>query len=658
MNAPALVTIQQSKRAPLRLPPEIRRVVVVLIQPTQYDDQGFPHRYRRVVVPSNSVGVMNALTNQALRSLALTVPVETYVFEDRIEAHADRLAALYRRFPEPGTQLIVGFVGVQTGQFPRARDLMDRWQRVGATCVIGGFHVSGSISTMLDGVVDPRRPGIPCPKRMPEEIQEIMDRGVVVFHGEAEGAWATVLSDILQRKQQPLYRGGQPDLSDAPMPEFPEGYFESSFATPVRTIDTCRGCPFTCSFCEIINVQGRKSRPRSPEKILDYVKSICEREGGAAFFFTDDNFARNKRWEELLDGLILLRQQGYKIRFMLEADLACYKIPRFIDKLAQAGCEQIFMGVESMNPKNLADASKIQNHVDAFEALWRQCHEHNIMVHAGYIVGFDHDTPASVPRDVKELHRRGVDFASFFIKTLLRGSEDYARAVANGIEVDPDFSKLDSFHVTTDHPVMTREQWIQAYLDAWRTFYSKENMIESLKRFRTPERRRLLLSYLLWARWSFAAERVHHMIAGFYRTRSYTDRSATAPALSRLRFSLQECGRLLRYSRLIATEFYVFQHVVFEVEYAPAFMDKRKAAGDRIQSIGDWMRLTFTSTASHRCLHAFWRDYLQQRWLLMNPFNRRHLWVIPHVFTKIVYMLRGASLLPRALVASSESNSA
>ncbi|HMJ12123.1 MAG TPA: radical SAM protein, partial [Polyangiaceae bacterium] len=505
----------------VRLPESVRRIVVVLIQPTQYDDRGFPHRYRRVVVPSNSVGVMNALTKQAVASLQIDVPVETYLFEDRIEEHSRRLAALYRRFPEAGTRVIVGLVGVQTGQFPRARDLVERWQRIGATCVIGGFHVSGSISTMYDGVVDPRRPGIPCPRRMPDEIQELMDRGVSVFHGESETAWTGVLSDILNDRQQPLYRGGQPDLTDAPMPEFPEGYFDGCFATHVRTIDTCRGCPFTCSFCEIINVQGRKSRSRPPEKILAWVRGICEAEGGVALFFTDDNFARNKRWEELLDGLIGLRREGYDIRFMIEADLACYKIPRFIQKLAAAGCEQVFMGVESMNPENLAGASKVQNHVDTFEALWKTCHEHEIMVHAGYIVGFDNDTPSSVLQDVAELHRRGVDFASFFIKTLLRGSEDYARAIANGVEVDPDFSKLDSFHVTTAHPRMTREEWIQAYIDAWRQFYTKEHMIESLRRFKSPERRKLLLSYLFWARWSFAAERVHHMIAGFYRTRSF-----------------------------------------------------------------------------------------------------------------------------------------
>jgi radical SAM superfamily enzyme YgiQ (UPF0313 family) len=568
-----------------RLPESVRRIVVVLIQPTQYDDRGFPHRYRRVVVPSNSVGVMNALTKGALESLGVDVPVETYLFEDRIEQHARRMSALYRRFPEEGTRLIVGLVGVQTGQFPRARDLAERWQQAGATCVIGGFHVSGSISTMYDGVVDPRRPGIPCPRRMPSEIQEIMDQGVVVFHGESETAWAGVLSDILQGCQQPLYRGGQPDLTDAPMPEFPEGYFEGAFATRVRTIDTCRGCPFTCSFCEIINVQGRKSRARPPEKILSWVRGICEAEGGVALFFTDDNFARNRRWEELLDGLGQLRREGYAIKFMIEADLACYKIPRFIEKLAAAGCEQIFMGVESMNPQNLAQASKVQNHVDAFEALWKHCHEHDIMVHAGYIVGFDHDTPESVLRDVAELHRRGVDFASFFIKTLLRGSEDYARAVAAGVEVDPDFSKLDSFHVTTAHPRMTRTEWENTYVEAWRHFYTKEHMIAALRRFKTPERRRLLLSYLFWARWSFAAERVHHMIAGFYRTRSYDDRRLGAPELSRYRFWGEECVRVARYLPLLVSELDCFRQVIFAVEYAPRLAGKRKAAERRLQSI-------------------------------------------------------------------------
>jgi hypothetical protein len=153
------------------------------------------------------------------------------------------------------------------------------------------------------------------------------------------------------------------------------------------------------------------------------------------------------------------------------------------------------------------------------------------------------------------------------------------------VSVDPDFSKLDSFHVTTDHPRMTRREWENTYLEAWRTFYTKENMIASLQRFTLPERRKLLLSYLFWARWSFAAERVHHMIAGFYRVRSYQDRSPSAPPLSYARFVFQDSLRIARYVPLLLSELRCFQEIVFAVEYAPRLRARRAALIERARAL-------------------------------------------------------------------------
>ena len=179
---------------PIDLPAGLKRVVVVLIKPTSYDDDGYPFRFLRGVLPSNSLAIMYALTRDALaKALPSSVEVEIYAYEDAIKNHAGKLKRLMARFPEEGTKLIVGMVAVQSAQFPRACDLLDRWQSHGAACVIGGFHVSGSISTMLDGIDDPKRPAIPSPHTMPSEIQELSDKGVIMFHAEAEEQWAGVL---------------------------------------------------------------------------------------------------------------------------------------------------------------------------------------------------------------------------------------------------------------------------------------------------------------------------------------------------------------------------------------------------------------------------------------------------------------------------------
>lgn len=632
-------------------PADLRRVVVVLVKPTHYDDDGFPYRFLRGVLPSNSLAAMNTLTRAALdRELPSHIAREVHVLEDGVESHARRLDRLLRRFPRPGTRLIVGLVGVQTAQFPRACDLIDRWQARGATCVIGGFHVSGAIATMLDGVEDPRRPDFPCPHTMPAEIQALLDRGVVVFHGEAEAVWADALRDIIAGQPKPLYRGGHVSLAEAPLPEYPDDYFDHSFVTAIRTFDTSRGCPFLCSFCSIINVHGRRARCRPPEAIVTRVAELCRQEGKARFFFTDDNFARNPRWEEILDGLIALRERGDDVEFLVQADLACNKVPRFLDKLSRAGCGQIFMGVESMNPANLAAAGKRQNHVEEYARVWSECQARGISVHAGYIIGFPHDTAESVAEDVAALMQMGADQASFFMLTPLTGCEDHARLVAAGADIDPDLSKQDSFHAVVDHPQMSRAEWQATYEKAWRTFYTVPQMLAALRRCPTRAARLDLLRNFMWNRWSVLTERTHPMIAGFYRLRPYQDRRSDAAPLSFARYLVSEVVRHLRYLPRFLAEFYLFQYLTFESDCAAAAerQPERRSVWQRTR---EWFGRTFGPAASRRWLNRFWIDYARKRWqLLWNPLP--HLRAMPFAFTEVIYTLRFACRLSRLVMAT------
>lgn len=651
--------------AAFAIAPGTRRVVVVLIKPTSYDDDGFPYSFARGVLPSNSLAALYALTRDELsRRLPPEIELEIHVFDEYVARNMNAHERLAGRFPEAGTMLIAGLVAVQTSQFPRACDLIRHWQARGATCVIGGFHVSGKITMMHDGVNDPNRKDIPCPRQMPEDLQALMDSGVLIFHGEAETLWGQALAEIIAGKPQPLYRGGRPAFRNAPLPEYPKGYFEGNFVTPIRTFDTSRGCPFACSFCTIINVQGRDPRERNPEAIVAEVRRLCEEEkrnnparrddpnykGSANFFFTDDNFARSHCWRPLLEGLAALRQEGCQINFMIEADLACGKDKTFIPLLAAAGGGQMFQGVESMNPANLAEAHKYQNKIEQFAQLWATCHEHGISIHAGYIVGFPHDTPESVQRDVQTLFDLGADQVSFFMLTPLPGSEDWIRAVVDGKPMDEDYNHYDSFHAVWEHPRMTCEEWLKTYEAAWRTFYTTANMITALKRFPRAEDRWSLIKNYLWYRWSFATERTHPMIAGFYKVRRYARRRPGAPPLSYPVFLLQEAWRHLRYLGRFLAEFYRFQHVVYETEFAPYLAERGEEFSGHLRGARDWARRTFGRIMTRRWLNQFWKDYGRQRWqLLINPLKYGwHLRMIPYAVTEVVYSIRFAWMMLRA----------
>lgn len=581
--------------------PRTENVEVVLIKPSCFDEDGYMLSGFRQGIASNSLNVLHRLTRVALNNiLPENVSFKLHVFDEGVARHFRRLRRLRKQFPKKGTKLIVGLVGVQSMQFERACQIARQWQKHGATVVIGGFHVTTTISTMFDGIEDKRH--MPCPHIMPEEVQAIMDKGVIVFHGAAEETWREALADIIKGNPKQLYRGKIPNLWQAPLPHISDLSGLRDYLGSTITINTSDGCVFLCSFCSIINQPGgRTMRSRDPKKVIAFVEEAYRLHGKVNVFFTDDNFARNPHWEGLLDGLIQLRARGHKISILVEADLACGSIPNFLEKLAASGCYQIFMGVESMNPKNLKEAHKWQNNVKGFRALWKRCHDLGISVHAGYIIGFKFDTPESVRADIQALKDFGVDIVSLFILSPVPGSEDHIRAVVGGKRMDKKLSRFSSFVPVTDHenPLITQEVWQGMYNDSWHQFYTADHMRACLERCKNKTQFRALQRVYLWYCWALFVENVHPMNSPFLKVRFYHERDPELSQIPYWKFCLKETWRYSKYFVGLMREAYRFQQVNLPIRSR---------------------------------LNSFWAKYAQKSWRLALPWNWDwHIRAIPRV---------------------------
>lgn len=623
------------------------RLAVLLIKPTTYDDRGFPLRFWKSVLPSNSLATMYGLTREVLERGDLPVSDWTVdVYDDAVWCQrVSDPEALIRKYGDGRTKVVVGMVGVQTNQFPRAVDLATRFRKAGAEVVFGGFHVSGSIGTLYDGIasMDKRRSDVPSPNAMPPEIERLWDDGIIVCHGEAEDVWEQILTDVLTGQPQRLYRGGRPDLQCAPMPEYPPDYFRGFF-TKMFTFDSGRGCPFACKFCSIINVQGRTMRHRDPQQVVDMIKALSERDGQAGFFITDDNFARNPHWEEVLDGFIQLRREGHEITFMIEADLASYRIKNFIPKLAEAGCSQVFLGMESVNQETLKDEGKAQNQVKNYVRLCEDLHAHGIGVHVGYIIGFPRDSRESILRDINTVQSIGVDQASFFILTPIPGSEDHVRAYTEGVDMDPDFNNYDSFHAVTDHPHMTREELREMMFTSFREFYRSRHLIAALRRI-NPDNYWGMFRNFLWYRNAALGEGTHPMMAGFWSKRSRTDMRPGRHETFR-QFACREFVFRLKYTGHLFREFYIFQHVYFESRWRDELSAGISGQFERARG---WWRHVWRRP-SRTWLNDFWIRYGRQKWrLLWKP--QWHLRMIPYAVTEIAYTFYFGAVIFRNLTA-------
>jgi hypothetical protein len=214
-------------------------------------------------------------------------------------------------------------------------------------------------------------------------------------------------------------------------------------------------------------------------------------------------------------------------------DALSWKIPRFVDKARRAGCTNVFIGMESLNPANLYAAGKRQNRVEEYRELIEAYRAAEISTHVACIIGFPHDTADSVRDDMRRLRLMvQPDHASFFMLVPLPGSQDHLAMLRRGEWMDPDFNAYDSNHAVARHPNLTAEEWKSVYLQAWRDFYSLENMSAVLQR--APHR--LYWNHLMrfmWYKNSILTEGRHPMMSGWFRRKSRTDRRPGWPVVSR-----------------------------------------------------------------------------------------------------------------------------
>lgn len=493
------------------------RFTFVMIKPSHYDDDGYVIQWAKSAIPSNTLAALYGIAEDCAERKVLgadvgidLVPID----ETNTRVHPERLAARIRR--DGGTGL-VGLVGVQSNQYPRALDLARRFRALGCQVCIGGFHVSGTLA-MLPGVQP--------------ELQEAIDMGVSLFAGEAEGRLDEVLLDAQAGAMKPIYNhmDDLPGMEGTPVPILPRERIGRT-AGRHTSFDSGRGCPFQCSFCTIINVQGRKSRYRTADDIERIVR-VNVAQGVNRFFITDDNFARNRNWEQIFDRLIALREgEGFDVKYIIQVDTLCHKIPNFIEKAGRAGVKRVFIGLENINPENLAAASKRQNRITEYRRMLQAWRSIGVLTYAGYILGFPADTPASIQRDIDIIKRElPVDLLEFFYLTPLPGSADHKTLYEKGVPMDADLNRYDLNHSTTGHPTMSRAELEQAYRDAWATYYSPEHVETILRRARASGISVGNTLFLcLWFYGCVTLEKIHPLEGGWWRKKARTDRRPGLP---------------------------------------------------------------------------------------------------------------------------------
>jgi len=553
----------------LMKPEPCRTIRIYFIKPSRYDEEGYVQYFRYGVQPNNTLTVLTAL-NEAFNkryAAARNVRLETVIWDETCDGivSPETITAIKEKAREDGVELLMGLAGVQSNQYPRGRDLALQFIAEGLPTMMGGFHVSG----------------------FHDSCRFLNECGITTVVGEAENIWGDIVEDFLRGDLQKHYtvtqgiraKTGQDDIivpliTDSLLPVLDDRYLTRFFNDSMTTLDTSRGCPFTCSYCSVKNVMGRTMRSREPDSVVSWVRDACRNHGIESLFLVDDDFFRSPRWEEILTGLVEVKKEYPKLSFMMQVDVdaSCYaniadgetetakhrRSRKFTELAAAAGCYQAFVGIESLNPDNLNFATKYQNtddrqhkwkieaaraHViDKYKRVVDNWHKVGVSVHAGYMLGFPFDGPDCGRVAAATLKKIGFDIVSFFIMTPLPGTEDQVRFTKEGSIIDWDFNQLDSQHVTLKHDKLDTESWLGAYRDAFKGFYSIPRLLHTIftvcaGRNLDAESRRAVLRQFTYYFFSYRQGR-HPMVGGIWPIRRRDVRRAAVTDDDARRFYL------------------------------------------------------------------------------------------------------------------------
>ncbi len=505
-----------------------------LIKPTRYDVDGYPIQWFRSSMPANTLACMHSLAQDAKSRQVLGPDVEirvTALDETCQRVVPEKIARQIRR---KGGRALIGFVGVQTNQFPRTIDLARRFRQQNLPVCIGGFHVSGCLSMLPE---------------TPPELIEAQELGISLFAGEAEDCrFDRVIRDAYAGSLAPVYDylNDMTDLTQAPVPHLPRDITRRNFLK-MTSFDLGRGCPYNCSFCCIINVQGRKSRFRTADSLEKIIRHNAAM-GFEDYFVTDDNLARNKNWKLFFNRLIKLRRkEGLSVSLIIQVDTLCHRIPQFIDKAVAAGVVNVFIGMENINPDNLAAVNKKQNKITEYRKMLLAWKKHPVVIYAGYIIGFPNDTPESVLRDVEVIKRElPIDILNATILTPIPGSADHRDRLAAGVWMDPDLNKYNLANRVTHHPKMTDEEFDRLYQDVFRSYFTFDHMVTILKRMRALNSQKRLNTILPLSMYGseFVRDCNNGYEYGFFRMKFRKERQSGMPIENPIPFYLKYAGEL------------------------------------------------------------------------------------------------------------------
>ena len=381
-------------------------------------------------------------------------------------------------------------IGAMTRMAEKAYRVADAIRRAGVPVVMGGPHVTEVPDEALGRDGGPRHAD-------------------AIALGEADETWPRIVEDAARGELKDIYEpvddsGKERKPSLQPYPAIPwetlnldQFNFFPRVLRPLLSrvgphwrslhivpIESGRGCPYGCEFCTVTGFFGDSIRFRTNKSIVDELlalKARAKAEGGViSVFFVDDNFAINiKRTKSLLRDIIAA---GAKLPWIAQISANLLRDQELVDLIAESGGKVIFIGMESIDPVNLADVKKGFSKPEEYTGVLQRLAQHNIFAITSFIIGMDNDTPGVAERILEQIRTWPPGLPVFGQLTPFPSTPLYKRLQADGRLVRPKhwlkFEKNQMAHVPLK---MTIEQTHYELTYAWTHSYNAARNAEAVQ---------------------------------------------------------------------------------------------------------------------------------------------------------------------------------
>lgn len=414
-----------------------KKLKIILISP-KMSLRPMDSEFKRRMSPSYSLVVLASLTPKQHDVFIADENIQELDFEDKPD--------------------IIG-INVNVDTAYRAIEISKIYREKGTSVIFGGIHASS-------------------------QAEHLIYHCDSICIGEAEDVWEKMLQDHIDNKLEKFYTSKNTDLKKVPIPDW--NFIKKENYLYNNIIVVSRGCPHKCDFCyNSCSYMTSKYRNRPIESVIQEIEAQDTKQ----IMFIDDNIIGNMKWiEEFLD-----RIDGKNYLWHAAVSTRLVHYPELIDKMAKTGCRSLFIGFESINQKAINNVNKSQNKIEEYEILISKLHEHNIMVNASLVFGFDEDDNTVFDNTLKWLVKNKVETMTGHILTPYPGTKLYEKMKSEGRIIDHNLRNYNTSNVVFQPKLMSKEELRNGYLKIYNDFYSIKNIIRRL-----PKQKKIRVSYLLF----------------------------------------------------------------------------------------------------------------------------------------------------------------